>query len=267
MIRNIARWVVPFLSGLLAAQGPITKPRTLAITHATIIDATGGPVLPDSTVLIVGDRIADIGSSHTLRIPKGAEVLDGTGKFLIPGLWDMHVHLDHVEYLPLFIANGVTGVRVMWGDPDHQRWRKDIATGKLVGPRMMIGSPIIDGPNPYWPRSVSVATVAQAREAVAKAKRDGADFVKILQFLPRDLYFAIADESKKQEIPFEGHLPVALSAEEASRAGQKSFEHLIGVLPACSTHSAALLLAAQAKLAGKRVDGRALSDLVKAKLA
>jgi hypothetical protein len=133
----------------------------------------------------------------------------------------MHVHLNYKDYLPLFIANGVTGVRVMWGDPEHSQWRKQIDDGQLLGPRMMIGSAIIDGPNPYWHGSISVANETQARQAVDEAKRDGADFVKIYQFLPRDLYLDIADEAKKQAIPFAGHVPISVTAEEASFAGQK----------------------------------------------
>jgi cytosine/adenosine deaminase-related metal-dependent hydrolase len=214
-----------------------------------VIDATGAPARPDTTIVIVGDRIAEIGTSGKARVPKADQVVDGTGKFLIPGLWDMHVHLDYKDYLPLFIANGVTGVRVMWGHPEHQQWRKDIEARRLLGPRMMIGSAIVDGPNPYWRSSISVSNEAQARQAVADAKRDGADFVKIYQFLPHDLYFDIADESKKEGIPFEGHLPVTVTAEEGSRAGQKSFEHLVGVLPACSTRSQELFQAAQADFA------------------
>lgn len=226
--------------------------RVLVITHVTVIDTeadtAGGASRSDETVIVRGDRIAEEGPSGKVRIPRGSQTIDASGKFLIPGLWDMHVHLNYKDYLPLFIANGVTGVRVMWGDPDHWQWRKQIDDGQLLGPRMMIGSAIIDGPNPYWRGSISVANEAQARRVVDEAKRNGADFVKIYQFLPRDLYLDIADEAKKRAIPFAGHVPISVTAEEASFAGQKSFEHLVGVLPACSTRSADLEKAAQADL-------------------
>jgi len=182
-------------------------------------------------------------------MPEGSQVVDATGKFLIPGLWDMHVHPTEKEYLPLFIANGVTGVRVMWGRPKHHEWRKAIEAGQMLGPHLAIASPLVDGPKPYWDGSISVASETAARQVVTKAKQDDADFVKVYEFLPRDLYFAIADEAKKQAIPFEGHVPLSVSAEEASNAGQKTFEHLIGVLPACSTHSDELLKGQQADLA------------------
>jgi|HubBroStandDraft_6_1064221.scaffolds.fasta_scaffold01780_15 hypothetical protein len=235
-----------FSSQIPAQQQSRADQAALVVTHVTVIDATGAPARPDTTVVVTGDRISIIGGAAHTVIPKAARVIDGTGKFLIPGLWDMHVHLDYKDYLPLFIANGVTGVRVMWGDPEHHAWRRQSEAGSLLAPRMKIGSAIVDGPIPYWRGSISVANETQARQVVADAKRLGADFVKIYQWLPHDLYLDIADESKKQGIPFEGHLPVTVTAEEGSRAGQKSFEHLVGVLPACSTRSEDLFKAAQA---------------------
>lgn len=221
----------------------------LSLTHVTVIDVTGGPPKQDYTVVITGDRITEMGESAKVIVPVVSTVVDARGKFLIPGLWDMHVHLADKELLPLFIANGVTGVRVMWGKPEYHAWRKDIEAGRFVGPRLVIASPIIDGPRPYWDGSVSVGNEAQARQAVIKAKQDGADFIKIYQFLPRELYFAIADETKKQGISFEGHVPISVSALEAANAGQRSFEHLVGVLPACSSRGEELLKAQQADLA------------------
>ena len=232
-----------------AQQAAGKKPSVLIITHVTVIDATGGPSRADSTIIVTGDRITEIGEASKVRMPDGAQVVDATGKFLIPGLWDMHVHPEGREYLPLFIANGVTGIRVMWGSPRDHEWRKEIEAGDFLGPRMVIASPLVDGPKPYWPGSISVSNEAEARRVVDKAKESGADFVKVYQFLPRDLYFAIADEANTQGIPFAGHVPIAVSAVEASNAGQKSFEHLIGILPACSTHSDELLKGQQADLA------------------
>ena len=114
---------------------------------------------------------------------------------------------------------------------------------------MLIASAIIDGPKPFWSGSIAVSSQAEARQAVVKAKQDGADFVKVYTLLPREVYFAIADEAKKQAIPFEGHVPMAVSAEEASTAGQTSIEHLTGILQACSTRNDELNKAAQADLA------------------
>ena len=137
----------------------------------------------------------------------------------------------------------------MSGQPLHHQWRKEIEAGTLLGPRMVVASQIVDGPTPLWPGSISVANESQARQAVDQAKQAGADFIKVYTFLPRDAYFAIADEAKKQRIPYERRVPLSVTAEEASRAGQKSFEHLTGILPACSTRSEELTEAARADLA------------------
>src|SRR4030095_5166869 len=149
-------------------------------------------------------------------------------------LWDMHIHWYDRDYLSLFIANGVTGVRQMWGMPQHHTWRKAIESGTLLGPRMVIASPILDGPNPVWPMSVSVTTEADGRSAVRKFRQEGADFIKVYSLLPKAVFFAIADETKKQGLSFAGHVPRSVSAADASDAGQKSIEHLTGILEASS---------------------------------
>jgi imidazolonepropionase-like amidohydrolase len=217
----------------------------LVFVHATVIDATGAGAQPDATVVITGDRITAIGKSTEIRPPTNAMVVDATGKFLIPGLWDMHVHWYEQAFLPLFIANGVTGIRMMWGMPIHHEWRTGSEQGSLLGPRMLIASAIVDGPKPFWPGSITAANEAEGRQAVMKTKQDGADFVKVYSLLPRDAYFAIADEAKKQGIPFAGHVPISVSVGEASEAGQTSVEHLTGILSACSSREADLLKSSQ----------------------
>src|SRR5579862_8295079 len=234
---------------LLSALLRQVKAPPLAITHVSVIDTTGADASPDMTVVITGGRITAIGKSGKLTIPYRAKVVNATGKYLIPGLWDMHVHPNDKDFLSLFVSNGITGIRVMWGDPEHYLWRREIEFGKLIGPHMVIASPIVDGPKPYWPGSISVSTEAQARDFVRMSKRRGADFVKEYEFLPRDLYLAIADECKNQQMPFAGHVPLSVTAEEASNAGQLSMEHLIGILPACSSAEADLMKAQQDDLA------------------
>jgi len=234
-----------FLLFFLAVRPLGAKENPLVFVHATVIDATGAAAQPDVTVVITGDRITAMGKNTEIAPPAKAHIVDAAGKFLIPGLWDMHVHWYEKDCLPLFIANGVTGARIMWGMPSHHEWRKQIEHGSLLGPRLLIASAIVDGPKPYWPGSDIAGNEAEGRQAVKKAMQDGADFVKVYSFLPREAYFAIADEAKKQGIPCEGHVPIAVSVEEASAAGQKSIEHLTGALPACSSRAAGLLTAAQ----------------------
>ncbi len=210
--------------GLFAQQGDNNQQKMLVFTHATVIDATGAPAKSDMTVVVKGELIEALGKTGKLTVPQNARVVDATGKFLIPGLWDMY-NYPHVkkEYLALFIANGVTGMRVMWGDTWHYTQRKEILAGELIGPRMIIsGKP-------------SAGNEEAGRQAVRKIKKEGADLVRIDIPIPRDAYFAIADEAKKLGIPFAGHLPYGVSLAEASDAGQKSIGNCAFVLLACSS--------------------------------
>jgi imidazolonepropionase-like amidohydrolase len=222
----------------------------LVFLNATVVDAKGAPTKPNMTVVVTGDRITALGPTVKVRVPKNAQVIDGKGKFLMPGLWDMHVHSvinpafagnAYETMLPLFIINGITGVRDTHGDLElGKRMKAEIAEGKRVGPRMFVSGKLIDGPKPIIPGSTSVRTVAEARQAVVDLKTGGADFVKVYSRLPRDLYFAIVDECKKQGMTFAGHVPYSVSAAEASDAGQKSIEHLTGILMASSTNETVL---------------------------
>ena len=222
----------------------------LAFRHVNVIDATGSPVRPDMTVVVEGQRIAYLGKSGHVQIPKSAKIVDAAGKFLIPGLWDMHVHTifgdwipkDEKIILPLFVANGVTGVRDMGSDLEAvKEWRSQIAAGKLLGPRMIVAGPMLDGPTPRFPSSVPVSDSASGRKVVDDLKNAGVDFIKIQSLVPRDGYFAAASEANKLGITFVGHVPDAVRASEASSAGQKSIEHFTGVFEGCSTMEDQLL--------------------------
>jgi len=229
---------------------PTPKFKRLVFTHATVIDATGAPAKRDMSVVIVDGRIITLGKSGKVRIPKGAEVIDATGKFLIPGLWDMHIHSGGYEngkkYFPRLIANGVTGVRDMGSPLDEiLRLRREAEAGEIIGPHMIIAGPIVQGPLPFrMPLFISVNNKAEARQAVISLKGHGVNFIKVQDALPRDLYFVIAAEAKRQRIPFAGHVPPSVSAAEASLAGQRSIEHLggrfYGVLLGCSDREAEL---------------------------
>jgi imidazolonepropionase-like amidohydrolase len=216
----------------------------LAFTHVTVIDVSGGPAQPDMTVITDSGHIVAVASSAALRPPAGTMIIPGQGKYLIPGLWDMHVHTVFGDWLPrnervtlpLFVANGVTGVRDMGGDlADLKEWRAAIAAGRLLGPRMVIAGPMLDGPVPRFPSSAPVATPADARRIVDELHAQGVDFIKIQSLIPRDGYFAAAEEAKKLGIPFVGHVPDAVRASEASNAGQKSIEHFTGIFEGAST--------------------------------
>ncbi|MBZ5507767.1 MAG: amidohydrolase family protein [Acidobacteriia bacterium] len=227
----------------LCAQTQAKTP-LLAITHVNVVNVASGSVQPDVTVVIRGNRIVQVGKATRIRSIKAARAVDGRGKYLIPGLWDMHVHTMFGDWipggkevsLPLFVANGVTGVRDMGGNLDTLlAWRKEIAAGTLIGPRLVISGPMLDGPKPRFPDSVSLASPEQARKTVDDLKARGVDFIKVQSFILRDEYFAVVDEAKKQHLILAGHVPDVIRASEASGAGQKSIEHLTGVFEGCST--------------------------------
>lgn len=243
-----------------AARAEESGPPPLAFVHATVVAVDTGALLADRTVVIEGDRIAAV-SAHA-RAPEAARTIDARGKFLIPGLWDMHVHAlwarDTPERVfPLFIANGVTGIRDM-GSPlpvaETLRWRSAVASGEL-GPRIVAAGRLVDGPQPVWPGSVAVSDAPQARDAVDGLKQAGVDFIKVYSRLPRDCYFAVAEETKKQGLPFCGHLPVEVSASEASAAGQRSIEHLSELLYSASAREAELRRELVATRPGPERDG------------
>src|ERR1700746_900613 len=242
MIKKVlkALWFAILVVPMLVLHASAADP-SLALTHVNVIDATGSALQTDMTLVIKGQRIVEMGKAQSVKVPKGATVINGRGKFLIPGLWDMHVHTifgnwipkDENLILPLFVANGVTGVRDMGGDLDALKdWRPRIAAGKLLGPRMVIAGPMLDGPTPRFPSSAPISNAEDGRETVDRLKNAGVDFIKIQSLMPRDGYFAAAAEARKVGIPFVGHVPDAVRASEASNAGQKSMEHLIGIFEA-----------------------------------
>jgi imidazolonepropionase-like amidohydrolase len=229
--------------GFSTACSAPRKP-ALAITHVTVIDATGAAPQQDMTLLIADQRIAVLGPSGSTAIPRGAQILDATGKFLIPGLVDMHVHLTGAgepggsrEFIiPLLLANGITTVRDMGGNvEDLLRLRNEISSGIRLGPQMFFTGPYLDGDPPAYQPSIVIKSASEARAAVDRLATAGVDFIKTQSRLDREAYFSIAEESKRLHIRFVGHVPDRVSALEASQAGQASIEHLTGILLACSS--------------------------------
>jgi len=202
---------------------------TLALTHLTVIDCTGAPARPNSTVVIAGPHISAVGPSESVKIPAGARIVDATGKFLIPGLWDMHGHLTDAteDAFPLLIMNGVTGVRDMGGDlAQIDRWRTEIDNGLRVGPHIIRAGPFVDGPKEGVTNRLTVRTPEEARQAVRDLKAKGVDFIKVHNALAPEAFFALMDEARKEHIPVAVHLPRGVSSAEASDAGVASLEHV-----------------------------------------
>jgi hypothetical protein len=264
----LARWrdhliaLALSLAALIAPIAPhrqlgaqVTDRGTIAITHATVIDVVTGRELADRNLVVRDGRIVAVGTNAP---PSNARIIDGHGKFVIPGLWDMHTHLGNAGvatnvFFPLQIANGVTGIREMTSDcygrlgcersmtiDTVRDWQRGIAAGRIVGPRIITSSPMLDGPTPTWAYAVPVADAAAARAAVKTFKARGVDFLKIYSLLPRDAFFALAAESKAEHIPFAGHVPITVSALEASNAGMASMEHGHGLQEGCSSRDSSL---------------------------
>lgn len=217
---------------------------SVAIVHVNIVDVTGGPIQTDMTVIVQSNRIVHVGKANKSKVPADARLLDGHGKFLIPGLWDMHVHTIFGDWipggqevsLPLFVANGITGIRDMGSELDTVlQWRSQTSDGTLLGPLMIVAGPMLDGPKSRFPSSLSIATPEEGRKAVDDLKARGVDFIKVQSFIPREPYFAVVDEAKKQNMVLVGHVPDAIRASEASNSGQKSIEHLTGIFEGCSS--------------------------------
>ena len=220
---------LPFSCPLCLFPAAAQKQNTLAITHIGVIDCTGAAIKPDSTVVISGGRITAIGLSENVKIPADARVVDAKGKFLIPGLWDMHGHLTNATEaaFPLLIMNGVTGVRDMGGDlAQIDRWRSEIDRGQRVGPHIIRAGPFVDGPKEGVANRLTVRTPEEARQAVRELKAKDVDFIKVHNALPPEAFFALMDEAHKEHIPVAVHLPKGVSSAEASDAGVASLEHI-----------------------------------------
>lgn len=226
-------------SALLLAEGQAPN-APLVFTHVNVVDVISGSLQRDVNVTIRDGRIGAVAPTGRAATPAGARVVDAAGKFLIPGLADMHIHWYDERYLGLFVANGVTRVRQMWGMPMHLEWRKRIEAGELLGPRFSISSPIVDGPHPFWPGSIAVGDAEAAAKVIATIKKNGYDFVKVYTGLTRDGYFAIMRAARENGLQVAGHVPAAVSAAEAADAGQTSIEHLTNVLISSSSAEARL---------------------------
>ncbi|TMB37810.1 MAG: hypothetical protein E6J62_04560 [Deltaproteobacteria bacterium] len=193
----------------------------IAITHVGVVDLDEGRIVPDQTVIVRDGRIESVGRSGA-KVPKGATQVDGRGKFLLPGLCDMHVHLSWTtaSALPLLVANGVTCVRDLGSDlAGIDAWRAEIAAGVRIGPRIVRAGPILNGRS-FNRYQLVTGPPEEARGIVRALKQVGVDLIKVHRRVEREAYFAIADEAKKQGLPLVGHIPMTVTPEEASDQGQ-----------------------------------------------
>ena len=258
---------------LIAACGPATPPpeppppADLAITGVTLID--GGVAREGVTVLVDGEKISAVGAAAELVPPADTRVVDGTGRFLIPGLWDVHVHLVNEPPIPperqlaLLLAHGVVGVRDMGSDWARiEALRARLAAGEIAGPTIVSPGPFVDGPQPAGPTVMPVAGAGEARAAVRELRERGVDFIKAQANLPREAYQALVDEAGQLGAEVHGHVPDALSALEVAAAGQVTIEHVSPSLPSdgalffsCSAREDELRLELAAIAAARAAEG------------
>jgi imidazolonepropionase-like amidohydrolase len=231
-----------FALAFLQAAPP---PAALAITHVTVIDGSDSVPRSDQTVIVRGSRIVTVGPSGGTPIPGGARVVSGAGKFLVPGLWDMHVHTDVPggrEALRLYVLNGVLSVRDMAGTWEWlTEVRKEIAAGTLAGPRILASGPYLEGGDVPIPHLL-VRTPVEARLAVDSLARLGVDLIKLHGQMAPPIYFAAARAARDRGLRVAGHVPRTITPAQASDSGVGSLEHLLQI-PVYCTAAESLALA------------------------
>lgn len=220
---------------LLASQAQAAS--AIAIEHVNVVDVRAATIYAGQIVVVRGQRIEEVG---TKEVPKGARRINGRGKYLIPGFWDRHVHLGMIGpgSFQIYLANGITGMREMESSlPDFDRlkqYRAEVASGKTVGPELVATAEAIEARGPRKPAPFGIQNAADARSAVDRLRETGADFVTVGGDVPRQAYMSLAEECRLLNFPFSGHVPRELTPAEVSDAGQRSIEHMDGLLLACS---------------------------------
>jgi len=229
--------LILFITGLLfcclpnISKGQVADAGTYAFDQVNVILMNENKVLDNQTIIIRNGIISEIGKAGEINIPEDAKIIDGKGKYMIPGLVDAHVHLRHTnkEALIRYLAAGITTVRDMNGRPFLLEWRKEIKRGQLLGPTLFVASPTIgnfSSPKEGYP---TPETTQQADSLVREFKQQGYDWIKVWSFVPRDIYFALIKAAEKYEIPIGGHPPLGI---------MKSIEHLLGYVDPIMTEKA-----------------------------
>lgn len=208
-----------------SGETPNTLREGLAIQNVNVISMVDESVLAGRTVLVQAGQIRVIAPTGELALADTVEVVDGSGKYLMPGLVDMHKHIMSPECLTLDVVYGVTAVRNMWGNDETLGYAAEIASGVRLGPEIVNGSPLIDGDPPYFPGSATLIDPADAEALVLEMKAKGFAFLKPYEVLKEDVYFALMAAAEKHGINVEGHIPQSVSAFDAFEAGHDTVEH------------------------------------------
>jgi imidazolonepropionase-like amidohydrolase len=218
----------------------------ILIDRANVIDVKTGELLANQQIGIRNDTILFIREAGNNSDYTATKTIDATDKYVIPGLWDMHVHFrggdelieENKNLLPLFVANGITGVREAGGDmtTDIFKWRAAIKEGSMIGPKIYTSGPKLDGPKATWAGSIPVTTKEEVIQAVDSLENMGVDFIKIYDSrISKEAYIWIIEEAKKRGITTSGHMPFTVMLKDAVTAGLGSVEHLYYILKGAST--------------------------------
>jgi len=236
--------VAALLAGVARRPAPLAVSYDLVITHVSVVDVASGHLRPEQSVAVAGGKIVRVGPAAQAHYA-ARQTVDGTGRFLLPGLWDMHVHfrggdtlaVANKKSLALYLAHGITTVRDAGGDltPFIFQWRQEEAAGTLAGPRIFTSGPKIDGPGATWPGSLEVATPAQVSRALDSLQKLRVDYVKIYDSkISGDAYLATISQAEKRGLKTTGHMPYSVTLGAAVAQGLDATEHLYYVLKACS---------------------------------
>lgn len=208
---------------------PETASGTIAFVDVNVVSMESERVLQRQTVIVEDGWITAIGAVDEVALPEGALEIDGRGTYVMPGLADMHVHLIDSKDLFLFLANGITTIRIMWGFDDVLTWRDQVAEGITLGPTVYAASPGLDGPPGFWPGTVVVRNAQEGRAAVAAQKAAGYDFIKVYSSLSLNAYDAILGAAAQEGIRVVGHQPNSVSLEHLiASGGHESIAHVAG---------------------------------------
>ena len=231
MFTPVRRWTLAcaVTAGSTAAAGSGAMPpgRALAIVDVNVVPMDRNVVLRHQTVIVENGRVVQVGPARAVRVPGGGRTVDGNGRYLLPGLIDMHVHLRRAD-LPRYLESGITAVRNMWGHDEIRQLQRDIAAGTIRGPAIFSASPGLDGTPPQWPGTVEVLDSASAGDAVRAQVVAGWTWIKVYTQLTPPAYHAIMAAARAAGIPVVGHVPLRVDVHDALASGQRSIEHLTG---------------------------------------
>lgn len=239
-MRRVVTLILAGGVALAAACGPEPEVPRLLLRSVTLIDGTGNPPVPSTTIVIRGRVVEAVVPDSEIRIGPRDSVIDGAGQWAIPGLFDAHVHLSKTgpEALPVLAAMGVTSVRDMGGDLEELRaMQSAVDEGELVGPRIYMAGPMLEAPatlerlresdtsEPYERTRIAIPDASRARIVVDSLARLGVDFVKIREYESEATYRAVVEAARARDLPVAGHAPFSMDPAEAAALGLVSFEH------------------------------------------